>query len=108
MLFQCVQQSGGKTEVPCHELLRILRTVDSRQVKDEICIRAVGIQFLRSGVNIIGVYLKVRGILQPIDLMYPILPVTDVLQCLHQVFSHEAFGSGDQYLHSLCSSLFFS
>ena len=50
VLFQAVQQVGGKAEIALHEILRILRAVHPRQIEHEICLPAVFVQSVRSRV----------------------------------------------------------
>jgi len=47
VFLEGVQQSGGEAEVAFHELLRVLRAVDSREVEDEGAVLAPGVELLR-------------------------------------------------------------
>ena len=53
VLLECIEQHGGETEVALHELLRILRTVDTGKVEDESAVLTPSVQLLGSGINVV-------------------------------------------------------
>ncbi len=90
MLFQSVQKVRGKAEVALHEVLRLLRTVDSRQVEDEIAVCAEAVQLLRRIVKIVLV-----DLLDPEIGTGAIFVVPDIFQIIAEGGSHHALCAGD-------------
>ena len=89
MLFQAVQQIGGKAEVALHKLLRILRAVHPRQIEDKIGLAAVFIQFFPCGIQIVLIDL-INAEIRP----GTILAIADIFQVGSQGGTH----------HPLCAS----
>ena len=53
VLLQCVEQCGGKSEVALHELLRVLRTIYSGKIEDEITITTPLVELFGSGIKVV-------------------------------------------------------
>ena len=53
VLAEGIEQHSGETEVALHELLRILRTVDTGKVEDEGAVLTPSVQLLGSGINVV-------------------------------------------------------
>ena len=51
--FKGGKKGGGEAEVAAHELLRVLRAVDTGQVEYEVGLGAPCVQILRSGVDVV-------------------------------------------------------
>ena len=54
MFFQRGEKRRREPEIASHKLRRVLRTVDTREVEDEIRIPAIGIEFFRRTVQIVS------------------------------------------------------
>ena len=59
MFFQRGEKRRREPEIASHKLRRVLRTVDTREVEDEIRIPAIGIEFFRRTVQIVFIERKV-------------------------------------------------
>ncbi len=91
-----IQQGRGESEIALHELLLILRTVDSGQIEHEVAVPAPSVQIVRCGVEIIFVYFRYGQVAVASG-----LAVLYVVELCTQILSYEAFCSGYQYLHLL-------
>ena len=94
VLFQAVQQVGGKAEVAAHEVLRVFRTVHARQIEHEVGFPAVCVQFLRRGVQIVFVDLVDMNVRAGL-----VLAVPDVFQIAAQSGAHHAAGACHKNVH---------
>ena len=92
--FQRLQKRRGETEIPRHELHRILRAVHPRQIEHEVRIAAPHLQLLRTTVHVILI-----DILDGHPFIPPRLPVTDVPQLGAKVPANEPFSPRNQYPH---------
>ena len=95
VLSESVQEGGGEAEVAAHELLRVLRAVDTGQVEHEVGLGAPRVQLPGCGVDVVLVDL-IHG--------YVIVAgpaVADVAQLGTQVPPHEPPGPGNKYSHIL-------
>lgn len=88
MFFQCVEQRRREAEIALHKLHRVLRTVHTRKIENEVRILAVQVQFFRRTVQIVFIERKISfyGIVLR-------LTVVDITQLGKEVLSYEAFGS---------------
>ena len=98
VLFQAVQQVRGKAKIALHEVLRVLRTVHASQIEHEVCLLAILVQFVRSGVQVVfidSVNMKFRSGF--------VLTVPDVFQVVHKGGSYHALGTCYQNVHFFTS-----
>ena len=88
MFFQCVEQRRREAEIALHKHHRVLRTVHTRKIENEVRILAVQVQFFRRTVQIVFIERKISfyGIVLR-------LTVVDITQLGKEVLSYEAFGS---------------
>ena len=94
VLFQAVQQVGGKAEVALHEVLRILRAVHTGQIEDEVGFGAIPVQLFRGGLHIVLVDFVNMDIGPG-----AVFAVPNVFQVGAQGGSHHAPCAGDQDIH---------
>ena len=91
--FKGIKKGGGESEVAAHELLRVLRAVDTGQVEYEVGLGAPCVQIPGRGVDVVLVDL-IHG--------YVIVAgpaVADVAQLGAQVPAYEPTGPGNKYSH---------
>lgn len=95
VLAEGVEQDGGETEVALHELLWILRTVDSSKVEDEGAVLTPAIELLGSGIDVIFIdgFDRLREVV-PLG-----LAITDVFELSTEVSSYKTFGSCNENFH---------
>ena len=76
VLLEGVEEHGGETEVALHELLRILRTVDTGKVENEGAVLTPAVELLGSRVDVIFI--------DGFDRLREVIPlgfaITDVLE----------------------------
>ena len=94
MLFQGVKQGACKAEIALHKLLRILRTVDTCKIEDEIGFGTEFFKQLRLGVDVIFENL--------IDFEFrtsPVFSVLYVFECRNKIFTDKSCGTGYKNFH---------
>lgn len=94
--LQGVQQRGGEPEVALHELRLVLWAVDAGQVEYEVGARAVPVEFLRGGVEVVLHDLEGQ---QRLVFGAAVLAVPYVLQRAAEVPPDEAPRAGDEDAH---------
>ena len=95
VFLEGVEQYGGETKIAFHELLRILRTVDTGKVEDEGAVLTPAVELLGSGIDVIFIdgFDRLREVV-PLG-----LAITDVLELSTEVSSYKTFGSGNENFH---------
>ena len=102
VLFQRVQQSGGKAEVALHKFALVLGAVDPGQVEHKVGPGAVVLQ--QSGV---GVQVVFKDLSDGKIRTGAVFALGDVAQIPNQIFAHKALGAGDENIHYFAASQFF-
>ena len=102
VLFQRLQQRGGKAKVALLEFGRVLGAIDAREVEHEIRLGAILIQLLRRRGDII-----LEDFVNTEIGTGAIFPVPNVFDVFDQVFADEALSSGDEDVHMSPYSQFF-
>lgn len=100
MLAERIKQRRRKAEVALHELLGVLRTVYSREIKDKIAFGAPSVQLLHGAVKIVlkdSIHDKISVALG--------LACFDIIKLGAKVSTHETLCSGYQNLHPLFTSI---
>ncbi len=90
MTFERVEKLARESEIPLAKLLRVLRTVDAREIKDKIRFRRHFVEFLERVVDVIFedfVDDEIRS--------RSILTVADILEVFDEVASDESGGARD-------------
>ena len=94
VFLESIKKGAGKAEVALHEILRILRAVDSGKIEHEIALGAPLLELLRGTVKVVLedlVYCEIS--------VAPGLAGPYVIELGAKVLSYETLGSGYKYLH---------
>ena len=97
-LFERRKQLRRKTEVARHELGGVLRAVDARKMKDEICLLAVLCELFLGRIEVVLADLA--------DLQSgagTILIVADIFERFRQILPHEPLRTGNENVHFVFS-----
>ena len=96
VLLQGIEKCGGKAKVAFHELLRILRTIDTGKIEDKVAVTTPCIKLFGRGVDVVlinGINLQVA--------IPACLAFLNIIELGAEVFAYEPFGTRYQYLHFL-------